>query len=107
MASEKDLAALGIEPAPLDQFPELPKDVQWVYPWIDLIREFTRNLIGMGSVWGVLYMLYKFVQMAQNKENIMLLVIGYLGGFLTGVATWYFGGAMRSAMAQFTQKKGA
>jgi hypothetical protein len=70
--------------------------------WVDMIREITRNLIGLMMVPGIVYLMYKFVEMAQpdEKMQVMMLVIGYLGGLATGVCTWYFGGAMRSAVQQ-------
>jgi len=77
--------------------------------WVDIAREITRNLIGLVTVPGIIYLLYKFVEMAppDDKMNIMLLVIGYLGGLATGICTWYFGGAMRSAVQQaLTQTRG-
>jgi hypothetical protein len=68
---------------------------------IDLFREICRNILGITATLGILWMLYKFVEMAplDDKMNVMLLVIGYLGGLVTGITTWYFGGAMRSAVA--------
>jgi hypothetical protein len=79
--------------------------------WVDIAREITRNLIGLVMVPGIVYLLYKFVEMAQpdEKMQVMLLVIGYLGGLATGICTWYFGGAMRSAVQQAlsqTQQRG-
>ena len=75
---------------------------------VDLIRELTRNMIGLIAVPGILYMLYRFVEMspADDRMNIMLLVIGYLGGLATGITTYYFGGAMRSAVQAALQNKG-
>jgi hypothetical protein len=77
--------------------------------WIDFIREITRNVIGAMVIPGIIYLLYRFVQMApdEDKMNVMLLVIGYMGGLVTGISTWYFGGAMKSAVQQaLTQTKG-
>jgi hypothetical protein len=70
--------------------------------WIDLIREITRNLIGLMVIPGIIYLLYRFVEMTpdEDKMNVMLLVIGYMGGLVTGISTWYFGGAMRSAIQE-------
>ena len=69
------------------------------YWWIDLIREITRNVVGAGAIGFILYMLRDFVIISpeDDRMQVMLLIIGYLGGFMTGIATWYFGGAMRSA----------
>ena len=69
------------------------------YWWIDIIREISRGIIGLGVTAGGLYLLWAFVVMSPPDERtqIMLLIIGFLGGFMTGIATWYFGGAMRSA----------
>lgn len=73
---------------------------------IDLIREITRNLIGFMVIPGIIFLLYKFVDMApdEDKMNVMLLVIGYMGGLVTGISTWYFGGAMRSAIQSAIQQ---
>jgi hypothetical protein len=73
---------------------------------IEVIRESVRNLIGIFTVVGGYYLLYKFVTMANDKEKIMLLVIGYMGGYLTGTLTWYFGSAMRSALTALQQQAG-
>jgi len=76
---------------------------------VDLIREITRNFIGAIVIPGIIYLLYKFVEMSppDDRLNVMLLVIGYMGGLVTGISTWYFGGAMRSAVQQaLTQIKG-
>ena len=72
---------------------------------IDIIREVTRNLIGVIVIPGIIYLLYKFVEMSppDDRLNVMLLVIGYMGGLVTGISTWYFGGAMRSAVRDAIQ----
>ncbi|CAO0822438.1 hypothetical protein DFAR_3060011 [Desulfarculales bacterium] len=74
--------------------------------WVDLIREVVRNAIGLICIPFILWMLYQFVLMAppEDKMNIMLLVIGYLGGLVTAIMGWYFGGAMRSAVQQALQQ---
>ena len=73
--------------------------------WIDLIREITRNLIGGGAIAGSFYILYRFVMDTPVDERlqVMLLVIGWLGGFVSGIGTWYFGSSMRSATQQAQQ----
>jgi hypothetical protein len=73
---------------------------------VEVIREVTRNIMGLGIVGGGYWMFYKFVVMASDKDKvqIILLIIGYLGGFLSGAMTWYFGGAMRSALAALQQQ---
>lgn len=73
---------------------------------IEVIREVSRHILGLGSTAFIFFMLYKFVQMLPDKENVMFLVIGNVTGFLTGIGTWYFGGAMRSALGALRQQKG-
>jgi len=72
---------------------------------IDLIREITRNLIGVLVIPGIIYLLYRFVEMSpgEDRPQVMFLVIGYMGGLVTGISTWYFGGAMRSAVRDALQ----
>jgi uncharacterized membrane protein YedE/YeeE len=71
---------------------------------IEVIRELARNLLGIGAVAYILWMLGHFVEIATDKENVMFLVIGNLTGFLAGIGTWYFGGAMRSALQALRTK---
>ena len=76
-----------------------PKSTYWAVV-VDIIREVCRNFLGLGVVAAVLYMMYQFVLVtpAEERMQVMLLVIGWIGGFASGIGTWYFGGAMRSAM---------
>ena len=67
------------------------------YWWIDLMREAARNLLGVLAIFYVLRMFSEFVSLTvpDDRTQIMLLVIGYLGGLATSVIGFYFGGAMR------------
>ena len=71
---------------------------------IEIIREVARHILGLGAVAFILYMLYHFVEIAQDKENVMFLIIGNITGFLGGIGTWYFGGAMKSALQALRTK---
>ena len=70
---------------------------------IDIMRECTRNLLGVFVVMAGFYLLYHFVEITPqvDREKIILLVVGYLGGFMSGALLFYFGAQMRSALAQF------
>lgn len=70
---------------------------------IEIIREISRHLLGLGSVAFILYMLYHFVEISAQKDNVMFLVIGNVMGFMMGIGTWYFGGAMKSGLAALRQ----
>lgn len=70
---------------------------------IEIIREISRHILGLGSVAFILYMLYHFVEISAQKDNVMFLVIGNVMGFMMGIGTWYFGGAMKSGLAALRQ----
>ena len=103
LVDDKVSSILIQPPPPDDPLPAPPGSSASVA--IDLFREITRNVIAIGVVGGGGLMLFKFVEMSVNKENIMMLVIGLIGGFISGTLTWFFGGAMRSALAALQQGK--
>ena len=82
--------------------PPMPPGSGWSI-LIDLMRELTRNLLGIFVVVAGFYLLYHFVEITPqiDREKIILLVVGYLGGFMSGALLFYFGAQMRSALAQF------
>ena len=77
---------------------------------IELMREITRNFLGLFTVVAAYVMLFLFVWMMDStaREKIILLVVGNIITLATGTMTWYFGGAMRSALAALQERmKGA
>lgn len=73
---------------------------------IEMMREITRCVLALVTVVGAYAMFFMFVNMAENsaRERITFLVIGNLMTIAVGVVTWYFGAAMRSAIAALQQR---
>ena len=72
--------------------------------FIDILRELTRSAIAVWSVYYVLWMLYRFVELSQAKDAVVNLVIGGILGFLGGIGTLYFTGLLRSGLATLQQQ---